>query len=154
VALRSTIKILFQLSRFGLVALFLFTAAAKIFTAKDFALNVTNLVGTSWSWPVTIAVIVSELVAAILLISPSATRLGGLWAGMLLLGFAGYALFYVYVQHGEPLECGCFGGIIASQLGVKTALRNLVLLIPTAVVIFGSPASRPQRNMKEETPSG
>jgi hypothetical protein len=73
---------------------------------------------------------------------------------MLLLGFAGYALFYVYVQHGEPLECGCFGGIIASQLGVKTALRNLVLLIPTTVVIFGSPASGPQRNMKEGTRSG
>jgi hypothetical protein len=39
---------------------------------------------------------------------------------------------------GEPLECGCFGGIIGSQLGVKTALRNLLLLVPAAIVIFGS----------------
>jgi hypothetical protein len=39
--------------------------------------------------------------------------------------------------HGEPLECGCFGGIIASQLGVKTALRNLALLLPVLVVLFG-----------------
>jgi hypothetical protein len=45
--------------------------------------------------------------------------------GVLLIGFASYALYYVYALHGEPLECGCFGGIIASQLGVKTALRNL-----------------------------
>jgi Methylamine utilisation protein MauE len=55
----------------------------------------------------------------------------------LLTGFAGYALYYVYVLHGEPLECGCFGGIIASQLGVKTALRNLALLVPAVIVFFG-----------------
>jgi hypothetical protein len=58
-------------------------------------------------------------------------------AALLLLTFAGYALFYVYVQHGEPLECGCFGGIIASQLGVSTALRNLALLVPALLVLFG-----------------
>jgi hypothetical protein len=58
-------------------------------------------------------------------------------AGLLLLTFAGYALYYVYVLKGEPLECGCFGGIIASQLGVTTALRNLALIIPAVVVWFG-----------------
>jgi hypothetical protein len=41
------------------------------------------------------------------------------------------------VLEGEPLECGCFGGILASQLGVSTALRNLVLLIPALIVFFG-----------------
>ena len=54
-----------------------------------------------------------------------------------LIGFAGYALYYVYVLNGEPLECGCFGGIIASQLGVQTALRNLLLLIPAILVFVG-----------------
>jgi hypothetical protein len=44
--------------------------------------------------------------------------------------------------HGEPLECGCFGGIIASQLGVKTALRNLALLMPALIVWFGYRSSR------------
>jgi hypothetical protein len=56
---------------------------------------------------------------------------------LLLTGFAAYALYYVYVLHGEPLECGCFGGIIASQLGIKTALRNLALLVPAFIVWFG-----------------
>ncbi|HKP71361.1 MAG TPA: MauE/DoxX family redox-associated membrane protein, partial [Pyrinomonadaceae bacterium] len=65
-------------------------------------------------------------------------RVGAIWTAVLLAGFAGYALFYVYVLKGEPLECGCFGGIIGSQLGVKTALRNLALLVPAFVVIFGS----------------
>jgi len=51
--------------------------------------------------------------------------------------FAAYAIYYVYALNGEPLECGCFGGIIASQLGVKTALRNLALLLPALVVKFG-----------------
>ncbi|HWW77408.1 MAG TPA: hypothetical protein VNZ44_18545, partial [Pyrinomonadaceae bacterium] len=55
---------------------------------------------------------------------------------------AAYALYYVYVLHGEPLECGCFGRLIASQLGVATALRNLALLVPCALVFF---ARRPAR---------
>ena len=56
---------------------------------------------------------------------------------LMLVGFAGYALYYVYVLHGEPLECGCFGKILASQLGVKTTFRNLALLIPALLVLFG-----------------
>jgi hypothetical protein len=64
-------------------------------------------------------------------------RLGAFCAAVLLVGFASYALYYVYGLHGEPLECGCFGGIIASQLGVKTALRNLALLVPAIIVLIG-----------------
>jgi hypothetical protein len=61
----------------------------------------------------------------------------------MLMGFAGYALYYRYgLGNPEGLECGCFGGIIGSQLGVTTALRNLALLIPCALVIFGLPRLR------------
>jgi len=90
-----------------------------------------------WSWPATIVVILAEIVTAVLLIVPRTVRVGALFAAVLLIGFAAYALYYVYGLHGEPLECGCFGGIIASQLGVKTALRNLALLIPVLIVWFG-----------------
>jgi hypothetical protein len=136
-------RILVQVSRFGLALLFLFTAAAKIAVAKAFALNVGELLSASgfnyerWMWPATIAVIVSEIIIALLLIIPRTVRLGALLSSLLLVGFAGYALYYVYVLNGEPLECGCFGGIIASQLGVKTALRNLVLLVPAILVMLG-----------------
>jgi hypothetical protein len=75
---------------------------------------------------------------------------GAVWSALLLMGFAGYALYYVYVLHGEPLECGCFGGIIASQLGVKTALRNLALLIPALLVIFGLPRLRRTQRAQPE----
>ena len=77
------------------------------------------------------------IIAALLLLIPRTVRLGAILAALLLVGFSAFALYYVYVLHGEPLECGCFGGIIASQLGVKTALRNLGLLIPALIVFFG-----------------
>ena len=132
-----------RVCRYGLVALFLFTAIAKLAIVNAFVKNMGELLASSgidyqrWSWPATIVVIAAEIVTAILLILPRTVRIGALLAAVLLIGFAGYALYYVYALHGEPLECGCFGGIIASQLGVKTALRNLALLVPALVVWFG-----------------
>jgi hypothetical protein len=137
------LRILVWISRFGLAAMFLFTAGAKITIIKAFAANVAELLSatgvnyTRWMWPVTVAVIVAEIITTILLILPRTVRVGAILGGLMLVGFSGFALYYVYVLHGEPLECGCFGGIIASQLGVKTALRNLALLVPVLVVIFG-----------------
>src|SRR6266496_2201040 len=139
------IRVAVQLSRFGLAALFLLTAGAKVAIAKAFASNVGELLSASgfnyarWMWPATVAVIVGEVITALLLIVPRTVRLGALCAAVLLMGFVGYDLYYVYVLHGEPLECGCFGVIIASQLGIKTALRNLALLVPVVIVYFGYP---------------
>ena len=141
---RKIIRVLVQLCRFGLAALFLFTAGAKVLILKKFAVNVAELLSASnisyerWQWPVTIAVIAFEIITAILLIVPRTIRIGAVFAALMLIGFSAFALYYVYALHGEPLECGCFGGIIASQLGVKTALRNLGLLIPVVIVFFGA----------------
>jgi len=155
------IAIVVRISRFGLVALFLFTAAAKLAIIRSFAANVGELLSASgldylrWSWPVTIAIIVTEIVIAIFLLRLRTARLGALAAAALLTAFAGYALYYVYVLHGEPLECGCFGGIIASQLGVKTALRNLALLVPAIIVWFGYRRRRDEsrRNLERIDPA-
>ncbi len=134
---RSLLRVLAQVSRFGLAALFLFAVGAKLFTIRDFATNLSNLVEEPWVWPAAFAVIAAELAAALLLLLPRTARLGALASALMLLGFAAYALYYVYVLQGEPLECGCFGRLIASQLGVSTALRNLALLIPCALILFG-----------------
>ena len=121
----------------------MFTAGAKLAIVKAFAANVGELLAASgfnyarWMWPVTICVILVELITAALLLIPKTVRLGALFAAALLIGFAAYALYYVYVLHGEPLECGCFGGILASQLGLTTTLRNLALLVPVLIVLFG-----------------
>ena len=149
---RALIKVVVSISRFGLAALFLFTAGAKLWILKKFAGNVAELLSSAsvnyhrWQWPATIGVITAEIIAGILLIVPRTVQLGALVAALMLIGFSAFALYYVYGLHGEALECGCFGGIIASQLGVKTALRNLGLLIPALIVFFGA------RNVAETRP--
>lgn len=144
-------RIIVQVSRFGLAALFLFTAGAKLWIVKAFAANVSELLAATafnpgrWMWPVTIAVITTEIITAVLLLLPRTVRAGALLAAALLIGFSAYALYYRYgLGNAEGLECGCFGGIIASQLGVTTALRNLALLIPTFIVFFGYRRQRSQ----------
>src|SRR5216684_7887977 len=139
---RTVVKVLVLLSRFGLAALFLFTAGAKLWILKTFAASVASLLSSAsinyerWQWPVTSGVIAAEIIIALLLLIPRTVRFGAILAALLLIGFSAFALYYVYVLHGEPLECGCFGNIIGSLLGVKTALRNLVLLVPVLVVFF------------------
>ena len=140
----SVLKWLVRICRFGLAALFLFTAGAKLAILNTFVLSVASLLSSAkinyerWQWPATIAVIAAEIITALLLLIPRTVRFGAILAALLFVGFSAFALYYVYVLHGEPLECGCFGGIIASQLGVKTALRNLALLIPVLIVFFGA----------------
>jgi hypothetical protein len=155
-------RIIVQISRFALAALFLFTAGAKLWIVKAFAGNVGELLTatgfnqTRWMWPATIAVIAAEIVTAILLLLPRTVRTGALCAAVLLIGFSAFALYYRYgLGNAEGLECGCFGGIIASQLGVTTALRNLALLVPTVIVLFGHRRKRKQvaTDMRFELPS-
>ena len=148
---QSVLTWLVHISRFGLAALFLFTAGAKLWILTEFVGKVAELLSSMkfnyerWQWPATIAVIALEVVISVLLILPRTVRWGAVAAGLLLIGFSAFALFYTYGLQGEALECGCFGNIIGSQLGVKTALRNLGLLIPVLIVFFGAPKIWPQK---------
>jgi tryptophan-rich sensory protein len=141
------IQWLVRLSRFGLAAIFLFAVGAKLYMRNDpaesFFSNMPSLVGARWAMPVAVAVIAAEFTTAVLLVWRRAARVGGALAAIMLLSFAGYALYYRYgLGNAEGLECGCFGGIIGSQLGLKTALRNLALLVPALIVFFGAPRIR------------
>src|SRR5205807_3273641 len=103
----SILKWLVLICRFALAALFLFAAGAKLTIIKSFAGNVAELLSSMhinyerWQWPVTIAVITAEILAAVLLLVPRTIRTGALWAATLLIGFSTFALYYVYVLHGE-----------------------------------------------------
>ncbi len=141
---RKIFRIIVHVCRFGIAALFLFTAGAKLWIVKTFASSVAELLAATgfnavrWMWPATIGVIAVEFVIVGLLLVTRTVRLGALLAAALLIGFSAFALYYRYgLGNAEGLECGCFGGIIASQLGVTTALRNLVLLVPTFIVFLG-----------------
>jgi uncharacterized membrane protein YphA (DoxX/SURF4 family) len=137
------VRIVVWICRIGLAALFLFAAGAKLAIAKTFAGSVSLLLDAMhynyrrWMWPATIIVISIEIITALLLLIPRTVRIGAAVAALLLIGFSLFALYYVYALHGEPLECGCFGKLIGSQLGVRTALRNLGLLVPAIVVLVG-----------------
>jgi hypothetical protein len=154
-SLHKVFRWLVLICRVGLAALFLFTAGAKLWILRAFVENVAELLSSAginyqlWKWPATIAVIAIEIITAILLFVPRTVRLGAVLAALMLIGFSGFALYYVYVLHGEALECGCFGGIIASQLGVATALRNLGLLVPVIIVLIGAGRKKqPQKGTK------
>lgn len=157
---RKISRILAHICRFGLAALFLFTAGAKLWIVKGFAANVAELLSAiglaqaTWTWPATVAVILAEVVTAICLVLPRTVRTGALLSAALLVGFSAFALYYRYgLGNVEGLECGCFGGIIASQLGVTTALRNLALLVPALFVWFTY--RRPETRVVEtEAPEG
>jgi len=146
--MQKSFRLLFHICRFGLAALFLFTAGAKLWILREFAGKVAELLSSMhmnyerWQWPATIGVIAIEIFTALLLIIPRTIRIGAVCGSLLLIAFSAFALYYVYGLHGEALECGCFGNIIGSQLGVKTALRNLGLLIPAVIVFFGAPRGR------------
>jgi hypothetical protein len=153
---RNILKILVHVSRFGLAALWLLAAGAKLYwrndPAESFFTNMPALVGERWAMTVAVAIICSEILAALLLLWPRTARLGGIWSAILLAGFAGYALYYRYgLGNAEGLECGCFGRIFGSQLGVSTALRNLLLLIPAALVIFGIKHAKLKMKNEAET---
>jgi hypothetical protein len=146
---RRIFRVVVYVCRFGLAAFFLFTAGAKLWILKDFAAKVAELLSSAhfnyerWQWPVTGGVIAVEVVTALLLLIPRTVRLGAVVSALLLIGFSAFALYYAYGLQGEPINCGCFGKIIESQLGPKTALRNLVLLIPAIIVFFGAKRSAP-----------
>lgn len=140
--------VIVQICRFGLATFFLFTAGAKLWFVSFFVKNIGELLSSMqfnyerWMWPVTIGVISIEIIIGLFLLVPRTVRLGALLSAVLLIGFSAFALYYVYIFHGEALECGCFGKLIGSQLGVKTALRNLGLLVPALLVFFGYPRVR------------
>ena len=60
-----------RICRYGLAALFLFTAIAKLAIVKEFVKNMGELLASSgfdyqrWSWPATIVVIVAEIVTVL-----------------------------------------------------------------------------------------
>ncbi len=151
---KTILKILVHVSRFGLAALFLFTAGAKLWILTEFVGKVAELLSSMkfnyerWQWPATIAVIAIEIVVGLLLLIPRTIRWGAAGSALLLIGFSLFALYYRYVLGGEELECNCFGKMIGSQLGVKTALRNLGFLIPALIVFFGYPRVRSPRVSK------
>src|SRR5881392_4035129 len=91
---RKIFRVLVQLCRFGLAALFLFTAGAKLWILREFMGKVAELLSSMgwnyqrWQWPATIGVIGAEILIAALLLIPRTVRLGAAGAGLILIAFS------------------------------------------------------------------
>src|SRR3989442_5768153 len=100
-AARRVLRFMIAISRFGLAALFLFTAGAKLWILKKFAGNVAELLSSAainyhrWQWPATIEVITAEIIAGILLIVPRTVRIGAVLPALMLIAVSSFALSYV-----------------------------------------------------------
>src|ERR1041384_3550942 len=85
----SLLRWLSRLSRFGLAALFLFTASAKLWILRDFVSKVAELLSSMgwnyqrWQWPATVGVIAAEVLIAALLIVPRTVRIGAAGGGLI-----------------------------------------------------------------------
>src|SRR5258706_12874918 len=106
---RVIIRVVVHISRFGLAALFLFTAGAKLAILKTFAGNVAELLSSAainyerWRWPVTIGVIAAEVLTTGLLIVPRTVRLSAFLAAGMMGWFTAFSLYYGCGLHGEPV---------------------------------------------------
>ena len=125
------------LARLALAAIFLYAAATKLPDMAAFAKDVANyrlLPGPLV--PFAAAVVVGiELAVGLALVTGLWARAAALVAsGMLVLFVAGLSQALL---RGIDLRCGCFGGDEAATWG--TVARDLVLLVPAAVVLWVSP---------------
>src|SRR5260370_34770072 len=95
----SFLKWLVRISRFGLAALFLFTAGAKLAIAKTFAKNVSELLSASgftyerWMWPTTVAVVNAAINPALFRPGSPPRRTGAFMAAGVVIRFVAHQPF-------------------------------------------------------------
>lgn len=153
------------------VAAVLLTAAlGKLRDVRGFARSVAGyrMLPERLAGPAAVGVLVTELVAAGLLLAPGGRRWGAVVAGALFAAFL--AAMASVLRRGMAVDCGCFGG--RDLVGAGTLLRTGLLLVlavtaaltgpvafapvqlPVAAVLLG-PAFLPARLLRaEKTPSG
>ena len=114
---RTILRWLVLICRFALAALFLFAAGAKLTVIRKFAGNVAELLSSMhinyerWQWPATIAVIVAEIIAALLLLIPKTARVGAALAAALLIGFSAFALYPTLIRDSATMRTTPFRGL-------------------------------------------
>jgi hypothetical protein len=126
--------------RILLAGLFILAAAGKIANPHEFAQvirkfhviprSLSNLTAMTLPW--------IELLAACALFYKPLRKGGILWLGGLLVGFT--LMFFWVLQQGFVIDCGCFGRLdrfvklLAGDIGLKSVLRNLVLISGTVLL--------------------
>jgi triosephosphate isomerase len=77
-----------------------------------------------------------EIVVGLFLLYPSIEKISGLISFGLLLLFSIILIYASQTEENKP--CGCFGELIETSSDLSL-LKNLILLLLSAVVVFGTP---------------
>jgi uncharacterized membrane protein YphA (DoxX/SURF4 family) len=114
-----------------LAGLFLLAAWGKISEPQDFATVIRNFKMLPRPLTHLPAIIMPwlEALAALGLLTGFGRR-AGLWWITLMLGFFTLSFFWILSQ-GITVDCGCFGklgSVLAGDVGIKSILRNTILL--------------------------
>jgi thiol-disulfide isomerase/thioredoxin/uncharacterized membrane protein YphA (DoxX/SURF4 family) len=136
------LDILVLLSRLLLAVVFAVAAIAKFYDPEgtkkafqDFGFGKALIRVGAAGLPVV------EIVTAFLLITPSTGWYGGLFSLLLL------ALFTIIlasaVAQGKQAECHCFGQFSSKPVGWGSLVRNLLLLAPAGLIVYGAQPTTP-----------
>lgn len=126
--------------RIVLAAVFLLAALAKLASMRRTWARVRRFgIPDALARPVAVALPITELVIAVLLIPDATARAGGLLAAVALLVFA--AAIVRLLARGEAPDCNCFGLLHASRVGPAMLARNLVLAALGGVVAIVGPGT-------------
>jgi thiol-disulfide isomerase/thioredoxin len=81
-----------------------------------------------------IALIAAEFAVALLLLSTATSWYGAIGAAVLLAVFTAGMVYQI--AQGRAPDCHCFGQIKSEPVGVASVVRNLVLFVPAAVLLY------------------
>jgi len=126
--------------RIVVAAVFLAAALAKLASLRRTWARVRLFgIPEPLSWPVAIALPVTELLIAILLIPDATARAGGALAALALLVFI--AAIVRLLVCGEAPDCHCFGLLHSSRVGPGMLVRNLVLAGLAGIIAVAGPGA-------------
>ena len=126
-------------SRVFISIIFIFAGIEKIGDPSSFAESITNYKMFPEFLVNLFAVVIpwAELAVGILLLFGTAVKENTFILSVLLTFFV--ILIFVAVLRGLNIDCGCFGTISASKVGLQKIIENILLLLLTInVLYFGS----------------
>lgn len=122
-----------------LLSLFSISAISKIFDFKELVRTVEMIgIFKSQSKILSISVIMFELASSLFLLFKETAKLGALILLLLLFIFILISLYTKFVLQ-KKIKCNCFGSISEENIGGKTAIRNIILLIFVTIILYNNP---------------
>jgi uncharacterized membrane protein YphA (DoxX/SURF4 family) len=118
--------------RLVVAAVFAVAAVGKLADRRAFVRALHDFGVVSRVEVVAVALPISELAVALLLVPATTARVGAVAAVALLVVFC--AVIARVLLRGEHPDCGCFGNVYSARVGARTLVRNVALGAGAAAV--------------------